>query len=39
MPSEGEPLLSVRDLVVEFPRKRSFADVLFASTRRRGARR
>jgi oligopeptide transport system ATP-binding protein len=28
MPGEGQPLLSVRDLVVEFPRRRSFADVL-----------
>ena len=28
MRSAGEPLLSVRDLVVEFPRRRSFADVL-----------
>ena len=25
MPGEGEPLLSIRDLVVEFPRKRTFA--------------
>ena len=28
MRSAGQPLLSVRDLVVEFPRRRSFADVL-----------
>lgn len=28
MPSEDQPLLSVRDLVVEFPRRRTFADVL-----------